>query len=328
MRCLNLAEALTARGAACAMLATPATIQVLDAFAGPDLERIDLAAAQPESLVAAARTAAGGWGSDVLVIDHYRMDAWHERRLAEAARTMAVIDDLADREHECALLVDPGLGRTEDLYRPLTPAGSRLLTGPDYALLAPAYAEARARALKARRTEAPPRRLLVSLGLMDLRGITGRVLHLIQDHLAELEVDVVVGGGSGSLPWLRHLENRTPGLRLHVDAREMAQLISAADIGVGAGGSSTWERAVLGLPSLLLALADNQRDLALELDRRGAVIAVEADGAMGFTESVPQAFERLLGDGALRRSLSETSAALCDGRGASRVADAVLALVP
>jgi UDP-2,4-diacetamido-2,4,6-trideoxy-beta-L-altropyranose hydrolase len=326
MRCLNLAEALMARGAACGMLATPATAKVLGAFAGPGLERIDLEAAPPESLVAAARAAAEPWGADVLVVDHYRMDAWHERRLAEATRTLAVIDDLADREHACALLVDPGLGRTEEQYRPLTPAGARLLTGPGYALLAPAYAKARARALKTRRTEAPPRRLLVSLGLMDLLGITGRVLHLIQDHLADLEVDVVVGGASGSLPWLRHLATRTPGLRLHVDTREMAKLISAADIGVGAGGSSTWERAVLGLPSLLLVLADNQHDLAVELGRRGAVIAVQADGAKGFTESVPQAFERLLGDAALRRSLSETSATLCDGQGASRVADAVLGL--
>lgn len=307
MRCLALAEALMARGAACAMLATPSVAKVLDVFAPRELDRIE---------------AADRWDADVVLVDHYRLTAEDERRLGE---TVAVIDDLADRPHACRLLIDPTLGRAEDAYAALTPAGCRVLTGPAYALLAPGFAQARISALAARRPEAAPRRLLLSLGLTDLGGITERVLRLITPQLGELQVDVAVGGAAPGLPALQTLAAEDPRIGLHVDTREMPSLIAAADVGIGAGGVSTWERATLGLPSISLVLADNQRNLARELDRRGAVLAIEA--GEGMSTALPEAFGRLLGEAGLRRRLSETSAILCDGRGAARVAEAVLALV-
>ena len=322
MRCLSLARALIARGAACAMLATPAVSAVLDAFGDPGIERLPAGEGPLHELVHSARDHASGWQAAVVVVDHYRLGAEQEQFLQAP---VAVIDDLADRPHACRLLIDPSLGRETQDYEKLTPAGARILTGPGYALLAPAFAEARARSLAARRPELRPRRLLVSLGLMDLKGITGRVLQLLEPQLDGLEIDVVVGGQAGSLPWLRHLGARNPRLRLHVDTLEMATLISEADLGVGAGGSSTWERAALGLPCISLILANNQRPLALQLDRRGACLAVEeAGGSLG--EALTSAFRRLLEDGELRRRLSDTSAGLCDGEGAGRAAEAVLAL--
>lgn len=322
MRCLSLARALMDRGAACAMLETPAVSAVLDAFGDPGIERLPSGEGPLHELVRSARGHARRWRAGVVVVDHYRLGAEQERFLQAP---VTVIDDLADRPHDCRLLIDPSLGRETQDYAKLTPAGARILTGPGYALLGPAYAEARAGSLAARRPDLPPRRLLVSLGLMDLKGITGRVLHLLEPHLGGLEIDVVVGGQAGSLPWLRHLAARDPRVRLHVDTPEMATLIAEAHLGIGAGGSSTWERAALGLPCVSLILATNQRPLALELDRRGACLAVEeAGGDLG--EALTGAFGRLVEDGALRRRLSETSAALCDGEGAGRSAEAVLAL--
>ena len=325
MRCLSLAQALQAQGAACAMVATPAVAKVLDVFADARLERLAAPEGPLHGLVEAAREAAALWAPTVIVVDHYRLGALQEQRLSGGAIAIAVIDDLADRDHQCRLLADPTLGRAAEDYEPLTPAGTRVLAGPAYALLAPAYALARGAAVRARRPEAPPRRLLVSLGLMDHGGITGRVLNLIQSEAGDLEFDVVVGAGAKGLPWLRHLAGLDPRIRLHVDSHQMASLIAAADIGIGAGGSSTWERATLGLPSISLILADNQRGLALELARRGATVAVDARGDT-FVKALPEVLGRLLGDGELRRQISESSAALCDGEGASRVAEAVLAL--
>jgi spore coat polysaccharide biosynthesis predicted glycosyltransferase SpsG len=160
---------------------------------------------------------------------------------------------------------------------------------------------------------------------MDLRGITGRVMNLLAPRLGELAVDIALGAQASSLPWLRHLAERNSRISLHLDARNMAELIAQADIGVGAGGASAWERASLGLPSLSLVLADNQAGTTLELDRQGATFAVDARDP-GFAEALPAAFDRLLTSPELRVRLSDTSAALCDGRGAERVADAVLAL--
>ena len=322
MRCLALARALMARGAVCAMLASAEAAGVLDAFGPEGLERIGLGPTPDGGLVLAAAEAARGWRPDVVLIDHYGLAAADERRIGPVT---SVIDDLADRPHACRLLVDPSLGRTADAYRGLTPAGCRVLAGPDYALLGPAYAEARAVSLHGRRPAERPRRLLVSLGLMDLHGVTGAVMDLIRPRLGDLVTDVVVGSAAPSLPALRALAEADPRIRLHVDSRDMAGLIASADIGIGAGGVSTWERATLGLPSISLILADNQRPLAAELDHRGAVLAVEAWGPV-FATALPAAFERLLADAPLRTRLSETSASLCDGGGAARVAEAVLAL--
>ena len=322
MRCLSLARALMDRGAACAIVETPEVGRVLDAFAAPGIERLAAGGGRLHELVGAARDHAGRWRAHVVVVDHYGLAAGQEQFLGAV---IAVIDDLADRAHRCGLLIDPSLGRNARDYERLTPAGARILTGPAYALLSPVYAQARAEILAGRRPDIPPRRLLVSLGLMDLKGITGRVLHLLEPQLDGLQIDVVVGGQAGSLPWLRRLASRDPRLRVHVDTVRMASLIGEADVGVGAGGSSTWERAALGLPSLSVILADNQRALALELDRRGACLAVETAGA-SLAEALTSAFGRLLEDGALRRRLSESSAAVCDGQGAARAAEAVLAL--
>jgi UDP-2,4-diacetamido-2,4,6-trideoxy-beta-L-altropyranose hydrolase len=286
MRCLSLARALTARGAACAMIATPAVARVLDAFDDKAILRLPVAEGPLHALVDAACEEVARWGADVAVVDHYGLVAEQERLLAVP---VVAIDDLADRPHACRLLIDPSLGREAEDYGALTPRGARILAGPDYALLAPAFAETRAKSLRARRPEDPPRRLLVSLGLMDLKGITGRVLHRLAPRLEGLEVEVVVGGEAQSLPWLKHLASGDPRVRLHVDTREMAALIAAADVGIGGGGSSTWERATLGLPSISLILADNQRELAFELGRRGAVLAVEARGE-AFVSELPAAW--------------------------------------
>jgi UDP-2,4-diacetamido-2,4,6-trideoxy-beta-L-altropyranose hydrolase len=323
MRCLSLARALLDRGATCAMVSPPAVERVLDVFADPRIEHLAVAEGPLHALVDAARELAGSWSADVAVIDHYGLSAEQERHLR---LPITAIDDLADRPRHCALLIDPSLGREPQDYAALAPKDAIVLTGPAYALLAPAYAEMRAGALAARRPAAAPRKLLVSLGLMDLRGVTGRALNALEPLLEGLEVDVVVGGQAQSLPWLNHLTARDPRVRLHVDTRDMAALIGAADIGIGAGGSSTWERAALGLPSLSLVLADNQRQLTSELDRRGATLAVEARSET-FASDLQAAFGRLRADGDLRQALSERSAALCDGQGAGRSARAVMQLV-
>jgi UDP-2,4-diacetamido-2,4,6-trideoxy-beta-L-altropyranose hydrolase len=325
MRCLALAQALTVSGAACAFAASPDVARVLEAFAPREIERCAIGAADLPRTLDAAAAAAEAWRATAVVVDHYRLAFRQEGLLRRAGARIVCIDDLADRRHDCDLLVDPTLGRMEQAYASLVPPGCRVLAGPDFALLRPDYAEAREGALARRRPAGPPRRLLVSMGLMDHQGITGRVLNLIRPVLGELEVDIAVGAQATSLTFIEHVARQDPRLHLHVDARDMAGLIAEADIGVGAGGASSWERAALGLPALTVVLAANQQTPARELDRHGATIAVDSRDK-SFGEALPAALERLMGDAALRESLSQSSAALCDGRGAGRVAEAVLAL--
>lgn len=326
MRCLSLARAMKAKGATCGFLSPSDVAVVLDVFAGSDFERLPAPGAPLGLLLESAAKAAAAWRADILVFDHYGLGAAQERKFRKAGRRLVAIDDLAQRTHDCDLVIDPSLGRSAQDYAGLAPDSAQVLAGPAYALLRPQYAARRAAALARRRSREPPRRLLVSLGLMDLHGVTGEVVRLIQPELGELKVDVAVGSGAPSLALLRQIASRDRRLRLHVDALDMAELIADADIGVGAGGSSTWERAALGLPSLSLVLAGNQQALALELERRGAVLAVEARGGELQT-ALRAAFLRLMQEPELRSQLSSRSAALCDGKGASRAAEAILGLI-
>src|SRR5204863_825253 len=137
-----------------------------------------------------------------------------------------------DRKHRCDLLVDASFGRQAGDYASLVPAGATVLTGPDHALLRPSFADARPAAL-AHRKGAVGHRALGSLGLTDADGVTAKVAR----HLSGLvPMDVVLGAAAPSLEAVRAL----PGVILHVDAPNMAELIAQADIGIGGGGVSCW----------------------------------------------------------------------------------------
>lgn len=294
MRCLTLAGALTARGAACAFVRTPEAADILARYA-PDMPLVGESAE-----------------ADLMVLDSYRMARATEAAWRARAGRLAVIDDLA-RPHDADLVLDPSFGReARDYSAPV------VLAGPAYALVRPAFVAARAEAL-ARRGE-PPRRCLVSLGLTDVGGITGRVATALAD--SGLTLDVVVGAGAPSLPALEALA-ANGRVTLHVDSDAMAGLIARADIAVGAGGSSVWERACLGLPTVTLILADNQRDMAMRLDAAGVTLALDARWP-GLEGRLVEAVGRLVADDALRAGLSARSAALCDGLGADRAAEQLL----
>lgn len=304
MRSLTLAQALEARGAACAFRATPEVGHVLDAFA-PDAVRAE-----------------SDDGFDALVFDHYGLAAPDHRALARG-RPSLVIDDLADRPLAADLVLDSGPTRAAADYAGLVPESARLLLGPSFAPVRPAFAALRAAAL-ARRAERPPvRRILVSLGLTDVGGITGRVVERLLPRVGEAALDVVLGGGAPSLAELRALAARDPRLSLHIDTQDMPRLMLDADLAVGAGGSTTWERCVLALPTLTLVLAANQAPAAAALAAAGATPWLDV-AAPDFAPAFDAAIAALLTDPDRRAALSTASAAVCDGLGAPRVADALL----
>ncbi|HYD44871.1 MAG TPA: UDP-2,4-diacetamido-2,4,6-trideoxy-beta-L-altropyranose hydrolase [Phenylobacterium sp.] len=307
MRSLTLAEALIERGAACSFVATPAVSDLLDTFAGPKVQRV------------IALSDGARWRPNMLVIDHYGVGAAHERALAGSAK-LAVIDDLA-RKHAVDMIIDPSLGRSATDYA--GQGATTVLAGPTYALVRPAFAAAREAALARRGGE--PRRCLVSLGLTDIDGITGRIVELLLQRSGDMALDVVVGSAAPSLPALQDLAGKGR-ISLHVDAKDMAELVANADIAVGAGGSSVWERATLGLPTILLVLVENQADMAGQLQSAGLALVLDPAGRR-FETQLADAWRRLTGSADLRRELSERPAALCDGLGAGRVADAILAML-
>jgi UDP-2,4-diacetamido-2,4,6-trideoxy-beta-L-altropyranose hydrolase len=321
MRCLTLARALMGRGCAVAFAANPAAQAVLDAFGPRDITVYPLSDDLAEAAPHAADWALA-FKADWVLLDHYRLSAAEEAAL-KGSRRLAVLDDLADRPRPADLVINPGYGRLPGNYAGLVPEGARVLAGPQYAIVRPEFAAHRDQALRRRREGGHLRRVLISLGLTDVEGITARVVQILRPHLEGLILDVAVAGSAPSLPALREQAKADGNLRLHVDNHAMAELMSQADIAVGAGGSSVWERATLGLPTVTVVLADNQRRMAETMTQVGLTLAVDAQAA-DFEAQLVEAVRRLIDNPALRRWLFEAPCHACDGLGAERVAEALL----
>ena len=276
-------------------------------------------AAQCLDALAEARIGSADW----LVVDHYGLDAcWEEQLLVglggSAPPKLLVIDDLADRSHQADLLLDQNFfgESTEQRYQGLVPLQCRQLLGPHYALLGPEYAQLHP--LVPVRTEL--RRVLVFFGGVDPANLTGRALEALMDPaLAHLAVDVVLGRQSPHGQAVEELVARRLHTTLHGPLPSLAGLVARADLAIGAGGATTWERACLVLPSLVVAIAANQLPFAQALDQAGHLVLM----GNGATVSVEQIRAALLAR--IAETFKEaTCCTLTDGWGAPRLAIVML----
>lgn len=267
---------------------------------------------------------AGITSASWLVSDHYGLDAsWQGIVLAGlsggGARTkLLVIDDLADRSHEADLLLDQNFfgEATGQRYQGLVKAQCCQLLGPHYALLGPEYALLHP--LMPQRAEL--RRVLVFFGGVDPANLTSRTLSaLLVPALAHLAVDVVLGLHSPHRQAVEDLVTLRPHTTLHGCLPSMAGLIARADLAIGAGGASTWERACLGLPSLVVAIADNQLPFTKALDQSG-YLQLLGDGATVTTEQIVSALLARIGE----PFAADSGFELTDGWGGARLAMAML----
>lgn len=321
MRCLTLAGAMEAAGASTAFLSHPGSAEILGRFATASVERIPLDDASPGVVAAAAAELARE--ADLVVFDHYRLGRDAHVAARESGAFVVAVDDLADRPLGASVILDTGLGRRPQDYESLVGDGTELLLGPAFALVRPDFFERRSKALQRRSAQETAARVLVSMGLTDVGAITDRVVGRIWPRLGGARLDIVVGAGAPSLPSLRRLADRDPDVSVHVDTDRMAELAAQADVAVGAGGSSAWERCVLGLPSLIVTLAPNQVPSALAMAEAGAAEVVDA-AAPDFDASFDRAFLGLTRNAERRRAVSLTCADLCDGLGAVRAAESIL----
>lgn len=261
----------------------------------------------------------GDQALDAIVVDHYALDAgWLDPLRARwpGLRSLA-IDDLDDRQLGADLVLDQTRAAfAPRRYRPLC-----LLGGARYALLKPAFAALRASALARRRSAGAVRRLLVTPGMADTRGLAMCALHAAE-AFGLAHIDVALGQQAPSWPDLRAWAAGHPNVHLHPSTPDMARLIHDADLAIGAGGMSIWERCCLGLPSVTVCVAENQRAGAQGLAALGATILLP-DAAIGDPAALRAAVAPLLADPQRLRTLSERAAALCDGLGAQRVLDAM-----
>jgi UDP-2,4-diacetamido-2,4,6-trideoxy-beta-L-altropyranose hydrolase len=314
-RCMALAEMLAGAGWRIGFAVGDETISIVPALAASGF-KVDVLAdtdREPDAL----REKASGH-ADLLVVDHYQRDIAFEKACRSFARKVLVLDDATGREHDCDVLVDAAATSAE-LYARHVPAHARVLTGSAYALMRRSFVSHRDTAL-ARRDGRPVSEILVSCGATDPANATMGVLEALDDVADDVVVTVVL---SSRAPQVDAVRRRLRGkARLLLDAEDMAELMTNADLAIGAPGSTTYERAVLGLPSILVMLADNQRGIARLMTEAGA--AVDA-GALdnGVVPRLRRLVENILKDGGARIRLAQAASALVDGRGAARITKAV-----
>jgi UDP-2,4-diacetamido-2,4,6-trideoxy-beta-L-altropyranose hydrolase len=261
---------------------------------------------------------------DWLVVDHYALDAEWEKAMRGRVGKILCIDDLANRGHDCDLLLDQNYcAEPASRYAGLVPEGAMTLVGPRYALLRPEFALWRSK-LQAR--DGKVRRVLIFMGGSDIGNATMIALQALGQMRAGTptwRVDVVLGAGNPHFADIQAMCEGAAGISLHrnLGPNEMAALMASADLAIGAGGSTNWERACLGLPSLVFALADNQKLPLRRLVEDGYVAGEERTPDI---ERLTCWLELLAANPAWLRGLGNRSASLVDGDGVRRVADRML----
>lgn len=337
MRCLTLADALCQRGAVVHFVSRhlPQYLVAMLQDRGLGFTQIGFAedpAASGQLAHAAwlgttqhvdaaqSRDALEGASWDWLIVDHYALDATWERAMRALVGKIAAIDDIADRIHDCDVLIDQNFHEDATArYRELVPVHCRLLLGPGYAMLRSEFREAR-RNMGA--WSGHVKRVLIFFGGMDQENYTGRVLEAMRRlDLAGMVVDVVIGKQH---PYLRQIQEvcLDDGWHCHVQTDRMGQLMSAADMAIGAGGVAVWERCCVGLPSFVIPTAQNQEEQVFNLASRGVVYAPALKNKSA--DEVSGHVRALLENSCLLRALSNAGTALVDGDGVLRVANRLM----
>jgi len=254
---------------------------------------------------------------DWIVVDHYALDERWESVLRQTARKILVIDDIADRHHDCDVLLDQNFYLDmNSRYVGKVPNHCQLLLGPRYALLRKEFQQVRPQ-VKPRKGVV--KRVLIFFGGIDADNHTGRAIQaLIDIGVSDINVDVVIGEQH---PCREAIEAvcLSHNFTCHVQTDRMAELMSVADLSIGAGGSTTWERCCLGLPTITICTADNQRNQIADAASEGLVYAFDIN--YEFDLVIKCQVKSLIENTCLRQLISRNGMQRVDGRGVLRVID-------
>ncbi|MBC8995760.1 UDP-2,4-diacetamido-2,4,6-trideoxy-beta-L-altropyranose hydrolase [Pseudomonas sp. N40(2020)] len=261
----------------------------------------------------------GHEGFDWIIADHYGLDHHWQTAARRWASRIAAVDDLATRRYSVDLLLNQNLSGLSENYAPLLPDGCRTLLGPRFAMLREEFI------CPAVEIKSKARRVLVNFGGFDAAMQTHHAM-LALAEFPELEVDFVAGADNPAWAQMQALAETRPNWRLHSFVSDFHQRMTEADLFIGAGGGTSWERAALGLPTICIAVSNNQQANGEVMAAAGAHVFMGAREQVS-VEQLRQAIGLVVDNVYLRQSLAERSRQLVDGRGALRVAAALAGAV-
>lgn len=330
MRCLTLANALQSRGAQICFVSRHLPeyfrelvarhghsfllLPAIDQRSADDFAHASWLGVSQEADAQASLDALSSQFWDWLIVDHYALDIRWERELRQTTRRILVIDDLADREHDCDVLIDQNFYLDmPSRYSDKVPAHCQLMLGPKFALLRDEFRDL---LTNTRFRQAAVERILVFFGGVDAANYTGEALRALVDiGIGGIHVDVVLGAQH---PFLEEIEKACIryGFECHVQTSRMAELMASADLAIGAGGTATWERCCLGLPAIAVSTAENQRRQLADAAAMGLVYAPEVGG--DFYSMLVRHLMPLIENSALRQCISSNGMNQVDGNGVLR----------
>lgn len=334
MRCLTLADALKQCGARIRFISRELPVHLRNMLVTKGMELVSLegnvVGSLPTDELAHAHWLGAGQVQDAeatiqalsdqtwdwLIVDHYALDARWESAMRQTTKKIMVIDDIADRKHDCDVLLDQNFyADMQTRYVGKVPAHCQLLLGPRYALLRDEFRKLHE---QVQPRTGSVKRILIFFGGVDADNYTGLAIEALAGLSDNgLHVDVVIGTQH---PCCLEIETNcaVQGFVCHIQTDRMAELMAAADLAIGAGGSASWERCCLGLPALLVALAENQINIAKALDLIGACIYI---GELKSTDMLimRNAVDNLLRNQDQLMALSRKAYSLVDGLGVNRI---------
>ncbi len=321
-RCLSLAQALRAQGAAVSLAWRRIDLDCAPMIEAAGVASVCIGAGRvPGELIDVRDFLAAVPAADLIVVDHYALGRrWHRVARERSRARLAAIDDVADRTLDVDWLIDPNFSADPQAkFAGRIGPATRVLAGPAHALLAPAYATApRCAAHEAVRS------IGIFMGGTDAANVSMLAWRALREGLGfRGAIEIATTSGNPNLAALREAASRDAGTQLALDQPDLAAFFARHDLQIGAGGGATWERCCIGAPTLAVIAADNQRPVLLPLQALG-VLRVLADEPPS-QAAIAAAARELIENPAQRRRLAERAKALVDGLGATRVATALLA---
>ena len=345
MRCLTLADELRERGAEVVFVCREFTGNLCGYIEekGYVVHRLPLSNEQEHNIEGGLKHAAwlgADWQTDArqveeiiknldtppvwLVVDLYAIDERWEGYLRPYVKKIMVIDDLADRAHDCDLLLDQNFYKNlESRYDSLLPAWCKKLLGPKYAILRPEFREARK---NLRKRDGYVKRIMIFFGGSDPTNETTKALEAIRMlNRSDIAVDVVVGSANPNKDKINKLCAATTNVAYHCQVENMAQLMVDADLFIGAGGTTVWERCAMGLPSLVTTVAENQEKTVSDMAESGYLLFLGRSEAVSI-DSIYHVLEIAFQSPWLLISFDRKTQSLVDGKGAKRIIQEMMPL--
>lgn len=254
---------------------------------------------------------------DLLIVDHYAIDYRWEYKFRNRVNKIFIIDDLADRNHECDILLDQNFYlNMEKRYTTLVNRDCKLLLGPQYALLREEFKDAKKK-MKQRSGEVE--RIMIFFGGSDSTDETTKTLRAIEKlRRKNFFVDVVVGASNPNIKKIQAIVKKNPYMTYHYQVKNMAELMLSADLAIGAGGSTTWERCCLQLPTIVINIASNQIEISQSVEATGSIINL-GNYYDTSEEDILNTIEKLIKSPEKLRKISNNCEKINDEKGTERV---------